>query len=124
MEIKRLQTLATEIFKTINNFNPSYMKNIFTPKTNAKIRPHGIIVRHQDTATYRDKSSNALGPKIWNKLPTDVKSLVSITKSKEFIRTRFAPICKCNVCRMAKNLFIYLFIYLFYLFILTVLTFL
>ena len=34
MENKRSQTLATEIFKTINNINPSY---IFTPKTNAKI---------------------------------------------------------------------------------------
>ena len=42
MEIKRLRTLATEIFKTINNINCSYMKNIFTPKTNAKIRPHDI----------------------------------------------------------------------------------
>ena len=37
MEIKRLQTLATENFKTINNINPSYMRNIFTPKLNAKI---------------------------------------------------------------------------------------
>ena len=43
MEIKRLRTLATEIFKTMNNINPSYMKNIFTRKTNAKIQPHDII---------------------------------------------------------------------------------
>ena len=42
-EIKRLRTLPTEMFKTINNINPSYMNNIFTPKTNAKIRPHDII---------------------------------------------------------------------------------
>ena len=26
MEIKRLQTLATEIFKTINNIDPSYIR--------------------------------------------------------------------------------------------------
>ena len=56
MEIKRLRTLATEIFKTINNINPSYMKNIFTPKTNAKMRPHDIIVRHHNAATYGDKN--------------------------------------------------------------------
>ena len=43
MEVKRLQTLATEIFKTISNINPSYMKNTFAPKTNAKIRAHDII---------------------------------------------------------------------------------
>ena len=51
MEIKRLRTLATEIFNTINNINPSYIKNIFTPKTNAKIQPHDIIVSHLNTAT-------------------------------------------------------------------------
>ena len=64
MEIQRLRTLATEIFKTINNINPSYMKDIFTPKTNTKIRPHDIIVRHHNTATYSDKCLTALGHKI------------------------------------------------------------
>ena len=29
MEIKRLITIATEIFKTLNDINPSYMKEIF-----------------------------------------------------------------------------------------------
>ena len=100
MEIKRLRTLATEIFKTINNINPSYMKNIFTPKTNAKIRTHDI--RHHNTATYGDKSLKALGLKIWNKLPTNIKTSTSITKFKEYIRTWFGPSCKCNACRMVK----------------------
>ena len=63
MEITRLGPLATEIFKTRENINPSNMKNIFTLKTNAKIRPHGIIVRYPNTATYGDKSLTALGPK-------------------------------------------------------------
>ena len=43
MEIKRLQTLATEILKTISNISPSYIKNIFIAKTNTKIQPHDII---------------------------------------------------------------------------------
>ena len=64
MEIKKLRTSATEIFKTINNTNHLYTKNTFTPKTNAKIRPHDIIVRRHNAATYGDKSLTALGPKI------------------------------------------------------------
>ena len=67
IEIKRLRTLATEIFKTINNINPSYIKNIFTPKTTAKIRPHDIV-RHHNTATYGDRSLTSLGPKLWQAL--------------------------------------------------------
>ena len=72
MEIKKLRTLATETFITINNVNPLYLKNIFTPKTNAKIRSHDIIITHHNTATYGDKSLTALRPKIWNKLPTNI----------------------------------------------------
>ena len=102
MEIKRLRALATEIFKTINNINPSYKENILTPKIKAKIRPHDIIVRHHNAATDGDKSLSALGSKIWNKFPTNIKSLTSITKFKEYIRTWFGPSCKCNVCRMVK----------------------
>ena len=51
MEIKRLQTLATEIFKTINNIDPSYIRNIFNPKTNENIRPHDIIVRYHNISS-------------------------------------------------------------------------
>ena len=29
MEVKRLKTLALEVFKTLNNVNPEYMKEIF-----------------------------------------------------------------------------------------------
>ena len=102
MEIKRLRTLATEIFKTINNIDPSYMKNIFTPKPNAKIRPHDITVRDHNTATYGDKSLTALRPEIWNKLTTNIKSLTSITKFKEYVKTWFGRSYKCNVCRMVR----------------------
>ena len=63
------------------------MENIFTPKANAKIRPHDIIVRHHNTATYGDKSLTALRSNIWNKRPTNIKSLTSMTKFKEYIRT-------------------------------------
>ena len=80
MESKSLRNLAIEIFKTIDNLNPSYMKTIFAPKTSTKIRPHDIIVRHYNTATYGDKRLTALGPKIWNKLATDTKPLTPITQ--------------------------------------------
>ena len=34
MEVKRLRTLAVEVYKTINNINPSYMKEIFLTSNN------------------------------------------------------------------------------------------
>ena len=68
MEIKRVRNLATEVFKTINNINPSFMKSIFTSKENARVRPNNIVVKSHNSATYADKSLMTLGPKIWKAL--------------------------------------------------------
>ena len=35
MHIKRIKQLAIEVFKTVNNLNLDFMKNIFTRKQNA-----------------------------------------------------------------------------------------
>ena len=56
MEMKRLRNLATEIFKTVNNFNPSFMKNIFASKGNARVHPNNIVVKSHSSAIYWDKS--------------------------------------------------------------------
>ena len=44
MKIERLRVLATEILKTINYINPSYMKNIFISKANVKVHQNDIEV--------------------------------------------------------------------------------
>ena len=56
------------------------MKDIFTPKRDSKIRPFEILGKHHKSAKYGDKILTALGPKIWNQLPSNIKSLTSITK--------------------------------------------
>ena len=42
MEIKCLRCLALEIFKTVNNLNPYYMKEILSKTTNLTHKPLGI----------------------------------------------------------------------------------
>ena len=42
MEIKRLRCLALEIFKTVNNLNPYYMKENFFKATNLTHKPLDI----------------------------------------------------------------------------------
>ena len=56
MEIKRLRVLAIEIFKAVSNLNPNYMKDIFAPKLNPKVRPNSILVQHHYTITYGTKN--------------------------------------------------------------------
>ena len=66
MKIKRSRVLAIEIFKTVNNLNPNYMKDIFTLKLHLKVRPNDILVKHHNSITYGAKKLKTLGPKIWN----------------------------------------------------------
>ena len=73
MEIRRLRTLAVEIFKTVNETNPPYTKNIFTPKENAKVRQNDIIVKRIKTRRFDTHSLRSLGPKTWNNLPLNIK---------------------------------------------------
>ena len=85
MQIKKVNQLAIEIFKTINNLNPDFMKNIFTSKQNACVRPLDLLVRSHKTPTYSNKSLTILGPKIWNALPIEIKR-ETLSKFKEYVK--------------------------------------
>ena len=74
MEVKRLRTLAQEVFETLNNMSPEYMKEIFD-KT--------AFTMH--TTKYRNKSLRCPGPHVWNCLPNQIKKETNYTKFKEFI---------------------------------------
>ena len=57
MEEKRLRNLATDIFKTLSNINPNYLKEIFKPNVNYKVRPISFItVKGFKTTKYDTKT--------------------------------------------------------------------
>ena len=60
MKIRRIKTLAIEIFKTVNELNPHFMKTIFTSKTNSRVRPSDLLVKSGNTEKYGSKSLMAL----------------------------------------------------------------
>ena len=61
MEVRRLRTLLTEVFKTIINVNSNFMKVISTLKLNIRVRPNDILAKKHKSAIYGDKT--------WNELP-------------------------------------------------------
>ena len=56
MEIKRSRTLAVKILKNINEINPLYVKNIFPPKGNLKVRYNDIMVKRINTSRFGTQS--------------------------------------------------------------------
>ena len=78
MNVKRLRFLCVEIYKTINNLNPSFIKQIFELReTNKKIREKyrlNLNISNYNQVTFGKKSLRISGPKIRNSLPCHIKS--------------------------------------------------
>ena len=73
------------------------MENIFTPKENTQVKKNDIIVKCINASRFGIQSLSSLGPKIWNNLPSNVKSEISFLKFKEYIKTWLGPKCRCKV---------------------------
>jgi len=99
LEVRRLRLLATEIFKTLNDLNPPYMKDIFKLNTRrAETGNDRLIVQAQISRRYGSYTLRSLGPKIWNKLPSDLKNSVSLESFKTLIKSWSGPKCHCGSC--------------------------
>ena len=84
MKIKRLRNIIIEIFKTLNNQNANFMKEIFHHSPNLTHRKHNIYVHPQHTTRFGTKSLRALGAHLWNLLPENIKSTESFIELKNF----------------------------------------
>ena len=56
MEVRRLRTLALETFKTLNDLNPTFAKNLFGKREISKRKKNNLETPNQNTTTYGDKS--------------------------------------------------------------------
>ena len=74
------------------------MKNIFTLKENTKVSKNDVIVKCINASRFGIQSLSSLGSKIWNNLPSNVKSETSFLKFKEYIKTWLGLKCRCKVC--------------------------
>ena len=89
MDIKRLRCLVLEIFKTVNNLNPYYMKEIFFKTTNLAHRLLDINFNQDNTTKYRNNNLQNLGPHIWDSLPSAIKEETKYEKFKNYMNGWF-----------------------------------
>ena len=103
-EIKRYWTLALEIFKTLNDLNPTYMQDLFYLRSSSARRPNDIAVVRTNTNTYGTKSLRSLGPQIWNSLPEHIKTETSLAHFRSMINTWFGKERLWNLCKNTRTL--------------------
>ena len=90
MEVNRLRHLCIEIYKTINDINPSFMKQIFSLRqTNRTVRNQyklNISALKVNQVSYGEKSLRYHGPKVWNSLPFHVKTSKNLKTFKYVVK--------------------------------------
>ena len=91
IHIHFIRLLALEIYKTLNNLNPAFMKNYFLPNPLAiNLRRNDVLsIPKVKTTNYRIKSIGFLGPKIWNSLPNEIKSSRNANQFKTLVKDWF-----------------------------------
>ena len=99
-KIITLRLLAIEVFKCVNKLDPKYLNEMFTTKKCPfDFRDTFILERAKSNTTkYGLKSFRNYGARIWNLLPNNCKSVVSLGDFKNIIKSWNGPSCKCPVC--------------------------
>ena len=98
---KNLQLLMTEMYKTKNGLNPSFMEEIF--RENAA---HYNLRNNNEFAQPRMKSvGNGTesiqfkGPQLWQMLPPTIRNSESLCQFKTKIKNWYGENCPCRLCR-------------------------
>ena len=102
INVTLLRTLCIEIFKTLNNLNPSFMKEIFSLRqTNRPVWEKyklNLDIPSYNQVTFGCKASTFFGPKNWNSLPYHIKSAENLASFKTMIKFWNGKICSCKIC--------------------------
>ena len=96
MEVKRLPIVITEIFKTLHDSNPVFMKDIFHYCQNKSYKKHNLDVHSRNTLTHGNTSLCVLDTYIWNSLPENIKCTDSVYELKKLLKGWY--VCKCYLC--------------------------
>ena len=108
MHVSRLRALCIEIYKTMKQLNPVFMQNIFSFKSSVNLsrsqrNPYDLLHHRPNQTNFGTNSLRALGPKIWNGLPNEMKSAQNIDVFKRLIKQWDGVECNCNACQFEKH---------------------
>ena len=92
--------VCIEIYRSINNTNPSFMKQIFQLReTNRTVRNRyklNLSVPKVNQVSYGEKSLRFYGPKICNSLPLYVKTSENLKTFKNIIKNWNGRTCNLS----------------------------
>ena len=78
-------------YKAQHGLAPSYLSELLIPYTPSKDglrpRPHDLVVPSSRLATYGDRCFEVAAPRLWNKLPLNIRTSESVPVFKQRLKT-------------------------------------
>lgn len=100
LHLKRLKSICTEVFKSLNNLNPTFMNEMFvTKETPYNLRDQNILDPPKfKKITYGKNTFSYYGSHLWNHLPNELKVCTDINEFKSMLQSWEGPKCQCQMC--------------------------
>ena len=111
---RNIKLLAIEMYKAANNISPSTIAD-FLPK---KVIYHDTRNKSNFTREkvnsihYGAESLRILGPKLWDHLPSEIKSAQSLLLFKSKIKKWSVQNCPCRLCKTCSQFRFFMIIHL------------
>ena len=97
---RNIQTLTLEIYKTLNNLNPDFTKEVFCFKPHKyPTKTQNLVYPNPRTVSYGLESFRYKANCLWSKLPTQIKKATDIATFKHNLSQLNINICNCNQCK-------------------------
>ena len=95
---RNLQLLMIEVYKTTQNLNPSFMKEIFVQKDMTYSPRNNLLMQIPKTQTSRHgiESLSFLRSKLWNNLPEELENIKTLPSFKRQIKG-WKDKCNCRL---------------------------
>ena len=99
---KQLRQLTTEIYKSLTDLSPEFIKSFFTVKEfpcNLR-KGHTLNLPSARTTCYGTNSILIRACQVWNNLPLSIKQSQSLLEFKTNTRTLRNIECLCKICKI------------------------
>ena len=94
---RNIQLLAIECYKSLNNFGPSFLKDIFQ-SIQILTSTRGQPLPRANSKIYGHDSLDYLSAQLWAILPSELKNVDDLKKFKIEIK-KWIPECPCRLCK-------------------------
>ena len=102
LELERQKSILIEVYKTLNNLNPAYLKDLFLQVK----QPHftrnsvsGLTLPSIKSTTYGLHSVRFYGAVLWNSLPSNLQEAENLKQFRFLLQDWKGTACKCAQCK-------------------------